>query len=74
VDRIRELGLAGYIYGHGEYSFLLGRAADCGVYGLTSWAQNRNTINFGYPTGCPLAEKIPVLISVLVQVRYRSHP
>jgi hypothetical protein len=36
VDRIRELGLAGYIYGHGEYSFMLGWAADCGVYGLTS--------------------------------------
>jgi hypothetical protein len=22
-----------------------------GVYGLVSWAQNRNTLNFGYPAG-----------------------
>jgi hypothetical protein len=59
VDQIRELGLAGYIYGHMEYSFLLGWAVDCGVYRLTSWAQNRNTINFRYPTGCPRVEKYP---------------
>jgi hypothetical protein len=43
-----------------------------GVYGLASWAENKNTLNFRYPMGYLWVEKILIPISALVRVS--SHP